>query len=272
MKKIAISLCVLLAGCGTTPAARIDHANAIAVQAGLQRQHFLSRPLQLIGYQRLSDPAMNLRVYIEGDGNAFSSRGRRSSDPTPKQPLMLELAALDTYPNILYLGRPCMYGLAQRDGACDVRYWDEARYGSAVLSSLNQAIASRQQPEQKLELIGYSGGGVLAALLAAGRDDVANLRSLAAPLDVAAWVAHHRISPLTESDDPTRHLPVLQSIPQLHFAGQDDAIVPPAIQQGFLQKLNSRCAELRLLPTSHHQGWHAGWPGLLQMPLPDCRR
>jgi pimeloyl-ACP methyl ester carboxylesterase len=54
----------------------------------------------------------------------------------------------------------------------------------------------------RLTLVGYSGGGTIAVLLAARRSDVAEVITVAANLDVGYWTQRDGLSPLTGSLDP----------------------------------------------------------------------
>jgi pimeloyl-ACP methyl ester carboxylesterase len=78
-------------------------------------------------------------------------------------------------------------------------------------------------------LVGWSGGGALAVLVAARRTDVTAVLTLAAPLDLAAWTTFHRATPLRTSIDPASLLRSIASIPQIHAAAADDRTVPPGI-------------------------------------------
>ncbi len=81
-------------------------------------------------------------------------------------------------------------------------------------------------------LVGYSGGGALALLIADRAPAVRAVVTLAANLDLDAWTAHHRYQPLTESLDPlnTRAMP---SGCEIHIAAARDSVVPPSlVRQG----------------------------------------
>jgi pimeloyl-ACP methyl ester carboxylesterase len=52
-----------------------------------------------------------------------------------------------------------------------------------------------------IHLFGYSGGGVLAALLAARVPNTRRLVTVAAPLDLDGWIRLHGYSPLGKTDD-----------------------------------------------------------------------
>jgi len=161
-----------------------------------------------------------LRVFIEGDGSPWATRTRVAADPTPRNPVLLRIAQA-TPGRVLYLGRPCYFGLAASP-ACGAENWTFGRYSDAVVRSL-AAVVSRQvqSPVDRVALVGHSGGGTLAVL------------TLAAPLDTAAWARRHDFTPLFLSLDPATQPPLPDSIRQLHLLGEDDDNVPPGLNRAF---------------------------------------
>jgi pimeloyl-ACP methyl ester carboxylesterase len=211
-------------------------------------------------------PVQTLRIYIEGDGLAWRYRTRPSADPTPINPIALKLALQDTRP-AAYLARPCQYLQDKGHTPCQPRYWTSARYGTEVISATSQAINVLKQGAgaRQLELVGYSGGGVVAALVAARRNDVVRLITVASNLDHAAWTRLHHISPLHDSLNPADHWRQLQHIPQLHLVGAEDDIVPPAIIESYLARFpRARGGILHVVDNFDHQCcWVQQWPALL---------
>ena len=61
----------------------------------------------------------SLHVYIESDGSPWLSANVVSTDPTPRNPLMLRLMAEDPTSSI-YLGRPCYLGWYRRRTAVGI--------------------------------------------------------------------------------------------------------------------------------------------------------
>ncbi len=68
-------------------------------------------------------------------------------------------------------------------------------------------------------------------------------------------------------------IPFITTLPQYHFSGKKDKIVPPYISQEFvngLKKLGSHCAKSMILQdASHHHGWEKHWQNLLSLPV-EC--
>ncbi len=250
-------LLIGLAGCGGRDA-RLSTAAETAQAGNLRTATLSAEPFRLAAFVRLSDPAAPVVVYIEGDGLAWASRHRPSSDPTPNNPVGLALAALDPSPNVAYIARPCQY---VGSPACTVAHWTDARFSEQIVRAMSQAVDQLVRPGQGVHLVGYSGGGAVAALLAARRGDVLSLRTVAGNLDHDAVNRHHRVSPLLNSLNAIRVAGDLAKVPQIHYAGQDDAVVPPFVAASFVQAQQPQtCATTVVVPgATHHAGWEALW-------------
>ncbi len=210
---------------------------------------------------------MALTVYIEGDGRAFINRRTPSRDPTPRNPMGLRLATVDPKRPILYLSRPCQFTTQATQGNCQTAYWTSARFAPIVITALNNAITQAQglTPFQRLHLVGYSGGGAVVILIARRRADVASIMTVAGNLDHRFWTAYHQITPLYDSLNSADVAQSVAHIPQIHFAGGRDKIVPPVCIEAYLQKMvHPVYARLIVIPElGHHHGWIAIWPMLI---------
>lgn len=247
---------------------RVD-ADRLAAPAKLVRSEVAAGHFRITAFTRLSDAQSPVTVYIEGDGMAWQTRSRPSSDPTPTQPLALRLAALDPSANVIYLARPCQY--TKGDSACRVAYWTDRRFSEEVVASLNTAIdLINRSGSGPVHLVGYSGGGAVAALIAARRGDVASLRTVAGNLDHHALNRHHKVSAMTGSLNARDVARSLAALPQEHFVGTKDKVVPPFIAQAFVDALGStRCARvITITGATHSSGWIEAWPkALARQPL-----
>ena len=229
-----------------------------------------------------------INVYIEGDGAAWTQRQIAPQDPTPRNPLAASLASRDPSPWVVYLGRPCQYLDQANLAQCPMAWWTDARYGAAALAIMNEALNQAIQQLQnqsvnhalagkgatqaiRLRLIGYSGGGVIAALLAQQRDDVACLITVAAPLDLRAWTTLQGLSPLQQSQNPATSVMRHGHLPQTHWYGKADRTVPPQSlgEYGFAQP-GFAAAAVRVLPGyDHRRPWAENWPQLLGQSCQD---
>lgn len=211
-----------------------------------------------------------LVAYIEGDGQAYVTRNQPALDPTPREPGALLLALADPAPAKAYLGRPCQYGVNR---ACSQADWTTARFSETALAAENRLLdqAKDQARAGRLVLCGWSGGGAMAALLAAQRNDVALLVTVCGVLDIALWTRLHHVPALEGSLNPADVAPRLGGLPQVHFSGEQDAIAPPKIAASFAQNLPAATpCDLRVLPGLGHEprAWAALWPKLSPMADP----
>lgn len=211
------------------------------------------------------NPTKTLTIYIEGDGLAWINRSTPSLNPTPVNPLALRLAIKDSEPSA-YLARPCQYVDFSQSPDCSLKYWGSHRFSAEVIRASNQGIEqlkSRFQAE-RLVLVGYSGGGAVAALVAAKRSDVVRLVTIAGNLDHEAWTKLHHISPLNGSLNPADAWQGLQKIPQLHLVGGGDTNVPPPIANAFSDRFphNLRPKVKVIKDFNHACCWVEQWPAL----------
>lgn len=251
---------------------RLDHAASLARHGGLSATKLTGGQFTLAVFHRIAAPSEPVAVYIEGDGFAWASRRRLSDDPTPRDATGLALAAADPEPNVLYIGRPCQYGGVTSDRTCHSRYWSSHRFAPEVVAATAEALdqALARFGGQGIDLVGYSGGAAVAALLAAQRSDIRSLRTVAGNLDHVAVNKAHGVSPLFGSLNAIDVAGHLSSLPQIHFAGAEDQIVPPSIAQAFAAAVGP-CAQARVVPEAQHgEGWAELWPDLLAQ-APSCR-
>ncbi len=89
---------------------------------------------------------------------------QRGSDPTPRNPVALKLAAADGASAVLYVARPCQFAGVDRDPDCTEKYWTSHRFAPEVIDSTSAVIdrAKKVAGVTAVELIGFSGGGAVA--------------------------------------------------------------------------------------------------------------
>ncbi|MCQ4306536.1 alpha/beta hydrolase [Pseudomonas stutzeri] len=224
----------------------------------------LSTPLKPIATSRI-------RLYIEGDGHAWATRSQPSLDPTPRNLLVAGLAFDDPTPSF-YLARPCQFVMA---AGCRPDLWTNRRFSDEVVISLEHALdqIKLRYGNRDYELIGYSGGAALAMLLAARRDDIAQIQTLAGNLSPNRWVQLHQLSPLSGSLNPDDHRAALARIPQRHLAGGKDKVVPPLLLRSYVRSLEQPvCIESEVIAdASHADGWAQAWRVYRNRPL-RCER
>ncbi len=206
-----------------------------------------------------------LLVLIEGDGKPWILGGTLvARDPSPRRPLMLRLTATSPL-STLYVGRPCYFD-ARRDPDCEKSLWTSARYSQQVVESIGAVIDRVIEREgfRSVILAGHSGGGTLALLVARRVPLTAAVITLAANLDVDAWIAHHHYLPLRESLNPARLPPLAPHIEQWHAVGERDRNVPPAINARYWASVPAQRL-LRYPQADHNCCWENLWPGILEL-------
>lgn len=267
---LVASLCLLLTvGCAalTPSGGRYGAADRIAAAASLRKSFLRTSSFTLTAYTRFTAPGDPLHLYIEGDGAAWLSRARLSDDPTPGTPLVLDLAARDPAKNLAYLARPGQYA---EDGVSgiDAVYWSDKRFSAEVVRAVCEAvdILRERTGARQVHLIGYSGGAAVAVLVAAERDDVASLRTVAGNLDPEAVNRHHRVSPLTASLNPMDAAGSLRGLPQRHFVGSRDAVIPRHAAEAFVKKAGGGSRITVVEGATHTRGWRERWRDLLDVP------
>ncbi len=259
-------LLFMLAGCTTVPSPgeRTGYANALAAAQGWVAENLDAGHFVLRTYRPAQSKGGLLTIYLEGDGLAWLTSTLPSTDPTPVNPLALQLALAQPSGEAAYLARPCQFIRDQTN--CSARYWTDARFAREVITSTNQAVdqLKTRLGAKELVLVGYSGGGTVALLLAAERKDVRQVITVAGNLDHAAWTALHRLKSLYASDNPVRYRMALQSIPQIHLTGERDHTIPSELVLNFNSGYPPGTpSQVMVLPGYDHGCcWVAGWPEL----------
>lgn len=262
LSAVTVWLMAATIGCAT-PAERFDRQ---AERFGLVREVVSGQDFRHVTYFKPGHPAAensDLHVYLDGDGSPWVDGQTVAFDPTSKNALILRLIALDPAPSLL-LGRPCYLGLA-RDRGCGPYLWTQGRYSPQVVASLAAALADqvRLRAPRELILIGFSGGGTLAMLVAARTPEVRGVVTLGANLDLDRWAESHGYSPLLGSLNPASLPPLEPTVRQMHVVGALDQCVDPRIVAAVAAGQPN--AELVVLDGCDHWScWEAQWPAILK--------
>ena len=251
---------------------RAQTAAAIARQVNWEPQDFDTKPFLL----RLYLPAVRrqnsqVTIYIESDGRSHVNRWA-TSDPTPVDPIGLRLAAAKNSQASAYIARPCQYTLERDAARCHPAYWTNGRYDERVLTATSQAVDHIKSlfKARQVVLVGYSGGGAVAALLAARRNDVTLLVTVAANLDTEYWVNELKVGHLKGSLNPADFGRQLRRQRQIHFVGEDDKRVSPNVARSYVAKVDpTLIGSIRLIKDADHDCcWEDLWPSLSQGIIP----
>lgn len=261
---------LLLAAC----AARQSIAPDLARAAGWQWDILRAGRFDLAAASAPRAAAGTLVVYLEGDGLAYVHPRQPAADPTPDDPVALRLALADPRRTaIAWLARPCQYTLPDRGRNCTVAYWTTGRYAPEIIDSIGAGLDAlkARSGATRLVLVGYSGGGAVAVLLAARRSDVAEIVTVVADLDLGYWTARDGLAPLTGSLDPAQAAAALGGVPQLHYTGGRDETVGTDVVRSYLRRLPPGTpARLIEVPEfSHHCCWARDWAALVRRDGPE---
>lgn len=262
----ALSMLLITQGCATSSEKFIG----TATQLGFSSQLVIGSPYQhrLFTNWQASRPDVieELHVYLDGDGTPWRTETSIADDPTSRNPLILNMMAKDPAAAVL-LGRPCYYGL-NRSPLCNESLWTSHRYSSEVVASMSAAIQQWVSSKKinRLVLIGYSGGGVLATLLASRLKKTSVVITIAANLNIEAWSRRHGYFAPASSLNPATDAHIPASIRQIHLAGLQDENVPAEIIESF-SRTQKNALYLPFPEYDHVCCWLTIWPDVLKTNL-----
>jgi len=250
MKPLLVCIAILLCGCTT----------GIRVQ-GTHYVHHL--------YQHAATKSADQNIvviYIEGDGIPWIDHGSRpATDPTPVHALAYQLYKATPYA-AWYITRPCYDHV--KDAVCNPLIWTHARYSEEVVdsmvSAINQAMAAVPKMQTKFFLVGYSGGGALALLIAPRISRISGVITIAGNLDINAWTQLHGYEMLNSSLNP---LDLDESsIKHIALIGDRDTNIPFTILEHYMA-LHPHTIIQHFAEYDHVCCWEKNWPALLDTTL-----
>lgn len=255
-RSATVLLALFLASCASN-AIRIDE---LAATLGMSRSVVAAGGFRSLVYMRnVAGPqGRPLTIFIEGDGVPWVGGREPSLDPTTGDPIALKLLA-QTPPPAAYVTRPCYNDMT--GPRCTPERWTMERYSDEIVSSMTEVVrqAAEQATARSVVLVGYSGGGVLAVLIAERLDNVAAVVTVGANLDVESWSEHHGYLPLTGSLNPAASTAV-HRWPETHLYGTHDENVPPATADVYFKRFPN--AKRRIEANDHVCCWVEQWPEL----------
>jgi pimeloyl-ACP methyl ester carboxylesterase len=247
-----------MVGCATPE----RYAQTLARGHGLEPLLLRGTKFQHHAFAAVRGPPGLLVLFIEGDGSPWVRGGRQiAADPTPHEPLALALA-VQTPASVLYLGRPCYLEIT-RPPECTERLWTSQRYSSEVVASMSAAAEEfiSEHHFNRILLVGYSGGGALAVLMAQVLPGISGVVTIAGNLDPDTWATLHGYLPLEGSLNPSIEPPLPADLKQWYLVGARDTNVPSAATARYFQ----RAPNDRIWPYArfdHVCCWAHEWPSL----------
>ncbi len=265
-----------LAGCFFSKDTRTESTRRIAGPSFMLERREQAGLFDFLLYERIHNRGGVADIYIEGDDVDTGA------DPTPKNPVGLRMASRDKAKNVIYISRPCQYtgpnktilgSVKDDDNLCDVKYSTTHRFAPEVIHSYDQLLTSikRRWGISAFRLYGHSGGGALATLIASTRPDVLSLVTVAGNLDHRAYIAHiqtyvqSKAEPLRDSLNPVDVASKLVDLPQTHYVGSRDDVMPISALQSYLLAAGpSNCIRAYSLENvDYMEGWDEVWPEIL---------
>ena len=187
----------------------------------------------LASWQKITDDSSPVRIYVEGDGRAYTSKGYPTTDPTPKSYFLRNISFNDVHENVVYLARPCQY---IKNKNCSNIDWTTGRFSQKIVDNMSQAIKQIAE-DKEIILIGYSGGGLICGLIINQHKNDLNIIkwiTVAGLLNHTNWTKHFNYIPLKDSLD----LDTIPNISQTHYIGKKDKVIPYKLTLDIVDKKN----------------------------------
>lgn len=264
-----VSLQLLISGCAVTN--NVIKMKIVEVEASKNNfKHELVKggKFWLTTYQRILNDNDRIVFYIEGDGQPFIRRFIISEDPTPRTPMLIRLAFDDPRPNVVYIARPCQYTPMEINTTCNKGYWTDKRMSLEVVQSINEVI-TKISKDKKFDIIGFSGGGGIAVLVASINNKTNTILTISGNLDHQEFNKYHKVRPMLRSLNPIDYAKNINNIPQLHISGGKDKIVPVFINERYIEASQpTNCVKRHIIPDADHNNyWSKYWDYIINIPI-----
>lgn len=259
---LTLMAAALLAGGCATPASR---GSAFALDHGFTREIVTGERFRHVVWRKSGPPSDRvLHFYLEGDGTPHVSPHVVARDPTPRDPVMLHLMALDPHASV-YVGRPCYWGL-HADAGCSSYVWTLGRFSAPVVASIVAVILKETAayPGARVVIYGHSGGATLALLAVDRGLRPAGVVTIGGNLDPDAWTSLHGYTPLVGSLNPVREPLARLGVRLRHYVGDRDTNTPPEFVRAAAERSGG---EVIVVPGfDHHCCWSQIWTQAVEFP------
>lgn len=231
LRAILFAIFMGLAGCATTVRVLPDSFAYVPLHFG---------DFDIVTYQKMSDARAPIRIYIEGDGNAFDATGAPTDNPTPRRDTVRHMAVQDSAPNVIYMARPCQYIMSDK---CKVSDWTSGRFSPRIISAMSDAVRSIAG-NREIVLIGYSGGALVSGLIITQNPDlnVSQWITVAGVLNHGDWTRYFSDTQLLDSMD----MDEFPHVPQTHYVAAHDTVVPQQLSKKWTHD------KIIILPNTRH--------------------
>ena len=267
MNKLLLFFLVFLVNCSqSSPDKRINLIEELNVNK-FNKKIYSTSYFNIYSLEKIKNNN-KLIVYIEGDGLAWVDRFTISSNPTPNNPTAFKLALLDSSDNVIYLARPCQFEWSNN---CNKDTWTLSQYSTSVLSSYKSIIEELSEKYEEIHLVGYSGGAGIAMYLGSiDNKRVKSIRTVAGNINHNALTQLLNISNLSKSLNFYPIVKKTNKIPQVHYYGLDDKVVPNQLQILYKnQNTGNNCINIKSVNATHDNGWEGFWNTNSNI-LPKC--
>lgn len=193
---------------------------------------------QIATWQKITNPGdSHIHIYIEGDGNAFDAYGQPTDDPTPRGDLVRNLAMQDGASNVVYVARPCQFIMGQ---GCSQYDWTYSRFSKKIIEAESDVI-KKIAGDKKITLVGYSGGAMVSGLVIQQNPKLKIQKwiTIAGVLNHKKWTEYFGDAALTGSMNLVR----LPDVPQIHYVGERDNVVPYELATGWAKESDVKIVE-----------------------------
>lgn len=105
-------------------------------------------------------------------------------------------------------------------------------------------------------LVGFSGGAQVAGLVSSAKLglNVKKIITIAGNLDHLTWTQYHNLPPLNESMNLESYRTQFAKIPQIHYVGSNDKVIPPVLVREFV---GNDDLIIEVNGASHNKGWES---------------
>tara|TARA_B110000114_G_C15068691_1_gene388625 strand:- start:142 stop:942 length:801 start_codon:yes stop_codon:yes gene_type:complete len=227
---------------------------------------FDNKNLKIYSLQKVSNNK-SLILYIEGDGLSWIDRFTISSNPTPADPLAFRLASIDKSENIIYLARPCQYIWSD---SCNQDIWTTSQYSKVILDVYEEILRELAISYSEIHIVGYSGGAGIAMYLGSTNNTkIKSIRTVAGNINHNELSKLIKITPLSKSINFYPLEKKVSKIPQIHYYGNKDKVIPNELQKRFYLRNKNPCIKIKQAKATHHKGWLKFWSNNYNIKL-DC--